>query len=258
MTGDLAACAELVKARDPARYRAAQIAPAPLRDALLVLYAFNAEIVHAAWSAREPALAEIRLQYWHDQVEALFAGRSTDHHPVLDALSRADWLQWQAGSDFLTLIAARRWDVRREPFPDTDALWAYLRATGGTLMAMGARVMRMKDHYDGAIRDYGQAAALAAFFVAVPGLKAHGRKPLPDEAPEALHALAQEALEKMEATRKMRLMRAALPVLLSASEARPVLKRVVRQPELVLSGGLERAPFRQRLRMLVNDVSGRW
>ena len=258
MTGDLAACAELVKARDPERYRAAHTAPAPLRDALLALYAFNAEVVHAAWGTREPALAEIRLQYWHDQVEALFAGRATDHHPVLNALSRADWLQWQASADFLALIGARRWDVWREPLTDTDALWAYLRATGGTLMAMGGRVMRMNDQYDPAIRDYGQAAALASFFVAVPALKAHGRQPLPDENPEALRALAQEALKKMEATRKMRLMRAAMPVLLSASEARPVLKRVVRQPELVLSGGLERAPFRQSLRMLVNDVVGRW
>ncbi|HHB81064.1 MAG TPA: hypothetical protein ENK83_04865, partial [Aliiroseovarius sp.] len=158
---DIEACAELVRARDPDRFRIARLARAPLRDALMVLYAFNAEVVHAAWGTQEPNLAEIRLQYWHDQIEALFAGRATDHHPVLNALARAEWLQWQAARDFLGLIDARRWDVWREPFADTDALLTYLDATGGNLMAMGARIVRMSDHFDPAIRRYGSAAALA-------------------------------------------------------------------------------------------------
>ena len=253
MTDDLAACADLVRARDPERFGVARLARAPLRDALMVLYAFNAEVVHAAWGAQEPALAEIRLQYWHDQTEALFAGKPTDHHPVLNALARADWLQWQASSDFLGLIDARRWDVWREPFADTDALLTYLGATGGNLMAMGARVVRMNEHYDNAIRRYGRAAALAAFFVAVPALKARGRQPLADESPGALAALARNALADLRVQPQMR---RARMVMLSASEARPLLKRVARQPDLVLTGGLERSQFRKRLRMLRCDMFG--
>ena len=248
----------MLQSRDPARFRVARLARAPLRDALLLLYAFNAEVVHAAWGTQEPALAEIRLQYWFDQVEALFGGKPTDNHPVLNALARAEWLQWQARSDFLGLIDARRWDVWRDPFADTDALLAYLHATGGNLMAMGARVVRMSDHYDGVIRRYGRAAALAAFFAAVPALKACGRQPLPDESPEALAALAGTALADLRAPRGQAQMKPARIIMLSASEAQPMLQRVVRQPELVLTGGLQRSEFRKRLRAIRCGLFGPW
>ncbi len=257
-SADFAACAELVEKRDPQRFRTAMTAPEGPRRGLLALYAFNAEISHVAWATREPGLAEIRLQYWHDQIEALTSQAPTDPHPVLNALRQVEEMKWLARADFTALITARRWDVWSEPFENVDAMQAYLLATGGGLMAMGARVMGMNDQYDPAIRQYGQAAALAAFFIAVPVLKARGRRPLPVARPERLAALAKEALEKLDAARGKPLMGVALPVLLSATEARPVLKRVMKDPERVLHGGLERAPFRQRLRAAACQISGRW
>ncbi len=254
---DIAVCGELVAARDPARFRAAMAAPAGAREALLALYAFNAELAHAPWAAREPGLAMIRLQYWHDQIEALFAGAPVDAHPVLNALACTKGVHALAKADFTGLVAARRWDVWREPFADNEAMQAYLRATGGALMAMGARLLGLEEGDEPAMRAYGQASALAAFFVAVPALKARGRHPLPDESPAQLARLAGEALAQMEATRPRRGMKAALPVLLSASEARPVLEHVMRAPQKVLAGGLERSQFRQRARLLTCQILGR-
>ncbi len=254
----MATCAELVAARDPVRFRAAMAAPDAARPGLLALYAFNAEILHAIWATREPGLAEIRLQYWHDQVEALFSGGASDAHPVLNALGQVEGMRALPVADFTGLIAARRWDIWTQPFADTAALQAYLRATGGGLMAMGARLLGVEAQHDPALRDFGQAAALAAFFAATPALKARGRAPLPDESPQALQALAGEALAVIDALPGGRVRRLAAPVLLSASEARPVLKRVLRAPHMVLSGGLERSEFRQRLRALRLQVLGGW
>ncbi len=255
---DMRACRELVRRRDPVRYRAAMTAPAPMRDGLLTLYALNAEVVRAAWGAREPMLAEIRLQYWHDQLEALLRGDTVDAHPVLSTLARARWLHRLGGEDLAGLIEARRWDTRRESFADAEALWAYLDATGGGLMAMGARIAGMSAPHDREIRRHGRAGALAAFLIAVPALKAHGRRPLPDESPAAIRTLARQALEDLESSRKLGRMAPARPLLLTACEARPVLRRVLQRPGLVLSGGLERSLFRQRLRRLLCALPGRW
>ncbi len=252
------ACAEMVKTRDPDRYRATLTAPAEARGALFAIYAFNTEVFHAVWATYEPGLAEIRLQYWIDQIEALFQGKATDPHPVIDALRCEDNIRWLAKSDFTDLIQARRWDAYSDPFDDEAALRAYLTATGGNLMAMAARVLGLNDHYDYLIRNYGYAAGLAAFLQAVPKLKARGRQPLPDEAEGALRALATDALTKMDATKKHRVMATALPAMLAASEARPVLKMVTRNPSLVLKGQLTRAPIQRNWRALWCQALRRW
>lgn len=224
----------------------------------MALYAFNAEIAHAPWATREPNLAMIRLQYWYDQIEALFAAEPVDKHPALNVLRRLEVLKKLEKTDFTGLIDARRWDVWSEPFGDTEEMQAYLRATGGALMAMGARLLGVDEQHDGAMRAYGQASALAAFFVAVPVLMAHGHRPLVMQEPAVLAALAGEALAKMDAVGNERGLRAALPVLLSVSEARPVLRRVMDDPGRVLAGRLERSPFRQRARLLACQALGRW
>ena len=255
---DIQACADIVQTRDPARFRGAMAAPPEMRGGLMVIYALNAELVQAAWAPQEPALAEIRLQYWHEQLEAVFGGKATDAHPALRAMARADWRQWLAKADLLRLIEARRRDVLRAPFADAQALWAYLDATGGAMMAMGARILRMDDHYDPDIRRYGRAGALAAYLVAVPALKASGRQPLPDKRPAAIVALAREALADLDAPRRHRLMARAGPAMLTASEARPVLRQVLRQPALVLTGGLERSAFRKQMRALACELFHLW
>ena len=254
----LETCADLVKIRDPDRYRAAMAAPAETQSALFALYAFNTEVFHAVWATNEPGLAEIRLQYWHDQIDALYRGTPTDPHPVLDALRGEDRLKWVAKEDFHRLITARRWDAYTAPFEDETALRAYLMATGGTVMAMASRILGMRDDYDPAIRNFGYAAGLAAFLQAVPKLKAHGRQPLPDESDAALRNLAADAVAKMDATKKHRLMAVANPAMLAASEARPVLKMVIATPSKVRTGDLNRAPIQQKWRAMWLQILDRW
>jgi phytoene/squalene synthetase len=66
----LEACAALVERSDPDRFRVAMAAPPAAREVLFPLYAFNLEVARAPWATREPMLAEMRLQWWRDQVEA--------------------------------------------------------------------------------------------------------------------------------------------------------------------------------------------
>lgn len=253
-------CAKLLEQADPARFRAAMTAPPEARANLFALYAFNVEISQAVWSSHEPLLCEIRLQYWADQVAAAYQNQAVDAHPVMTPLAEVIKAGGLCERDFKALIEARRGEVSSQVFEDEAALKSYLSATGGTLMAMAGKLLSMRDDYDGALRDYGAAAALAAFLLAVPELKARGRQPLPDESHAALRKLAGEALAAMDKARasRARSMGAAMPAFLTATEARPILKRVLRQPSLVLKGGLERPEFRRRLRAAYCQVFSRW
>src|ERR1700749_1787963 len=68
-----------VRAADPDRYFSALFAPAPLRPALLALYAFNHEVARIAETVREPMLGAIRLEWWRETVEQAARGAPRNH-----------------------------------------------------------------------------------------------------------------------------------------------------------------------------------
>ena len=81
------ACAPLVEAGDPDRFLTVMAAPMPLRPRLWPLYAYNLEIARAPWASSEPMVAEMRLQWWIDTVEAMGRGTLRPGHEVTDGLA---------------------------------------------------------------------------------------------------------------------------------------------------------------------------
>lgn len=80
------ALADFVKEQDPVFYWSVLFAPSDKRDALLSLYAFALEIKRIPTLVSEPALGEIRMQWW---IDGLLGERSAEliSHPVGEALS---------------------------------------------------------------------------------------------------------------------------------------------------------------------------
>ncbi len=251
------ACAELVKQADPVRFRAAMTAPPDKRAGLFALYAFNVEMSRIPWSVAEPMLAGIRLQYWRDQLATAYQGQAVDPHPVMSELARqipkGTWQQ----DDLQDLITARLWDVEATPFADQSAFDTYLRQTGGQIMVLGMQHLDPAFDAANAARDFGQAAALAAFLTALPRFAALGRAPLSDDTPQTLRKLATDALNSLNVAGKSLRESRLMPALLCASEARPILKRIRKNPSLVLQGDLERSDFHQRLRAVSCQIRNR-
>jgi phytoene synthase len=75
-----------LKQRDRERWLSTLWAPAAARPALLALHAFDLEQQRVVAEAREPMLAEIRLAWWREQLEALAIGRLAPPQPLLRAL----------------------------------------------------------------------------------------------------------------------------------------------------------------------------
>lgn len=256
----LEACAALVRRADPDRFAPAMTAPEADRALLWPLYAFNLEVARAAWASPEPLIAQMRLQFWADTLDEAAGSTPPRAHEVaapLTAMLRATALPV---APLAALVQARRWDTGREGFADAAALWAYLEATSGNLMQGAVRLLGGGPGADAAALALGRAQGLANWLVAVPALEAAGRRPLPDPAPGAISELARAGLSWLAQARADRgkLPRRALPALLAAWQAGPVLQRAAHSPGAVAAGALRSSEFRRRGTLLLRAVSGRW
>jgi phytoene synthase len=133
-------CHELVRAADKDRFLASLFAPDQLRPRLLALYAFNIEIARIRETVSEVMLGEIRLKWWHDAIENLYAGTSTGH-PVIEALAPAVAEAQLPKQAFANMIAARQFDLYDDPMPSLTALEGYLGETSSMLIQLAAMVL---------------------------------------------------------------------------------------------------------------------
>ena len=112
---------DTVRAADHDRYLSALYAPAEKRDALLALYAFNAEIAGVRDRIREALPGEVRLQWWRDVIksDAPDAGAG---HPLAEALMRI-------------------FDLYDDPMPSRTDLEGYCGETASALIQLAALVL---------------------------------------------------------------------------------------------------------------------
>ncbi|MBL4917541.1 squalene/phytoene synthase family protein [Szabonella alba] len=253
------ACAALVERADPARFAAVMAAPRGLRADLFTLYAFNLEVARAPWASAEPLVAEMRLQWWRDAAEAAGRGAPPPAHEVMGPMARLIAARCLPGDVLDALIAARRWDIYREPFEDQAAFDAYLDATGGGLIWLAALICGAGSEAEAPARAAGRAAGLAAYLQAVPELEARGRIPLVDGREAAVAGLARRGLDSLAMARKGRAaLRQAAPALIPVCHAEPLLRRAARDPGRVAAGALQISEFTLRWRLLQAGIAGRW
>lgn len=128
-------CADRVRTYDYDRYFAGLLAPAGPRRGLLALYALNLEVASVRELVSEPALREIRLQWWRDALVA-GRGRGTARHAVVAGL--APVLDLLPGADLERFLDARA----RSPGAAADpaALEAHARETAGALAGLAWRI----------------------------------------------------------------------------------------------------------------------
>ena len=249
-----------MRAGDPDRHAATLAAPEAARAALWPLYAFNLEIARAPWVTAEPMIAEMRLQFWTDVLDAIAAGKPPRAHHVAEPLAKV----WRGQNLPIALghemIAARHRDITRDAFGDAAALHAHLDATSGNLMWLAALTLGAGREAEATVRQMGMASGLANWFLAVPQLQAHGWSALPGASDVEIAALARDGLARLARARAARhkVCARAIPALLVGWQAGPILARAAKSPALVRAGGLQMSEFARRGQLLLRAVSGRW
>ncbi len=161
-------CAAQVRRVDRDRYLTALFVPAAARAHVLALYAFNSEIARAREVVSEPQLAAIRLQWWRETLEDLYAGRSRAQ-PIVEALADTIAGRGLSRVHFDRLIDAREADLADAPIATLAELEAYAENSSAPLLRLVLEVLGYRDgtgHI--AARDVGTAHALVGLLRAVP------------------------------------------------------------------------------------------
>ncbi len=247
------ACAEIVHRGDPDRFRAVMAAPVALRARLFPLYAMNVEVARAPWVTQEAMIAEMRLQWWRDVLGEIGNGGTPRAHEVTTPLAQI--LTPEMAQRLDGLVAARRWDIYRDPFADQGEFDAYIAATSGALyqVACGLAGADLAD----TAADFGYAAGVANWFLAVPQLEALGRIPLVDGRPQAVQALARTALARLHQAKAHPIPGQVKPVFWAGWQAQTLLRRAIADPKRVANGTLARSEARKRLSLLLKSSFGR-
>jgi len=251
----ISACADIVARGDPDRFLSAMTASVEQRKRLLPLYAFNIEVARVPWRTNEPMVAQMRLVWWRDQIEALGKGGPAKGHEVLEPLAALIKDANLPVSVLLAMIEARHWDIERVGFADIDALLAYLGATAGGLMWLSALALGAPKEMEPVARKIGLAHGIAAWLMAVPALKAAGRHPLPGKADEMVRVLVRTGLRALNEARATRF-KAATPALRAAWRAPSLLKQAARDPSSVRDGRLGQSEFMRRSGLLWKTFVG--
>lgn len=124
---------------DPDRYLSVLYAPADKRDALCVLYRFNAEIAGIRDRIHEPLPGEIRLQWWRD---ALAGGaQGTAGHPLASALWEVIATHRLPLDAFDRYLEARIFDLYEDPMPSRTDLEGYCGETASALIQLAGLVL---------------------------------------------------------------------------------------------------------------------
>jgi 15-cis-phytoene synthase len=254
------ALADLVAKGDPDRHAATLSAPQSVQSRLWPLYAFHLELGRAAWASREPFVAQMRVQFWADVLDAIGAGAPVPAHEVAGPLA----LLWREAGLPLALgqqmVAARDWDVSVRRFADDAELIAHFQATTGHLMWLAALALGAETRHETAVRQMALASGLANWLRAVPALRAAGCAPLPNEAPKAIATLAQTGLSALKTARaaRGRLPSNLTPVLLTGWQANAILRQAAQDPARVLAGALGQSEFAKRGSLALRALTGRW
>lgn len=125
-------CLEEVRRHDHDRYLTTLFLPPLQRADALALYAFNLEVARTREIVSEPILGQIRLQWWRETIEGIYAGTAREH-PVVEALSETCQRHNLDRRKIEALIDAREVDMDDGAPSDMPALEAYAANTSGCL-----------------------------------------------------------------------------------------------------------------------------
>lgn len=252
------ACAELVAKSDPMRFKTTMAAPVAARNVLFPIHAFCLEVAKAPWVTKESMIAEMRLQFWRDVLTEKAEGKPARAHEVAAPL--ADALDAQAAAALDVAVTARQWDIYRDPHADEAALHRYLHNSYVVPMHVAARCLGMPEEAVKPINRLGFAGALGRYFCAIPALVDHGRTPLVDGRPDAVAALAKEAVEKARwATQNFpKTPVSARAPLFDAMMHLPILRQAAKDPTAVLDGRLGQGALKRAFRLTAISQSRAW
>ncbi len=246
----LSYCGQEVRTHDRERFLTSLFAPSTHREALFALYAFNLEVAKTAEVVSEAMLGRIRLQWWREALDGIYAG-TPRKHAVVEPLGAAVHEYALPRELFDRLIDCRELDLEDAPLDDFVAFENYAAGTSGTVNRLAAMILGVREETAlQAAEHVGTAWAMIGLLRAIPFHAAQKRIFLPralidqhglqrsdlfelrrnDAIVGITKEIAEQAKGHLKAARKARghFSRAALAALLPATVAQQHLTKLAR------------------------------
>lgn len=181
-------CVELVREGDRDRYLTLLFAPEAARGHLAALAAFNLELARTRDQVSESLLGLIRLQWWREAVEEIRGGGRVREHQVAQALAAATRAHGLDTARMLAMVEARESELESTEPPSAAVFLDRADATAGNLLHLSLQVLGL----DAGSADLSAAATRIGRAYAASGL---ARSVLPDARRRQVR-LPREALER--------------------------------------------------------------
>ncbi|KAI0436050.1 Squalene/phytoene synthase [Xylaria telfairii] len=174
-------CAAQLRQSDYDSFLIRQFIPESRRDAYDAFRALNLELVRLPELVSNPAIGQLRMQFWRDAINNTFAGRPPKEpimillHAVLSRLAEADPLNSTSSIRFwlLRMVSTREKHMDNRPFPSLSALEDYAENTYSTLMYSTLAALSIQStHMDHLASHIGKACGIAALCRGIPVLAA--------------------------------------------------------------------------------------
>lgn len=185
-----------VREADHDRYLAALYAPAAKRDALMAIYAFNAEIAGVRDRIREALPGEVRLQWWRDTLSVPEDAGETGQ-PVADALRAAIAQYHLPLAAFENYLEARVFDLYDDPMPSRTDLEGYCGETASAVIQLASMVLD-PDAATGFAELAGHAGcaqAMTGLLLLLPRHRARGQCYIPADLLQAVGTSPEDFIE---------------------------------------------------------------
>ncbi|WP_374939322.1 phytoene/squalene synthase family protein [Mesorhizobium sp. NBSH29] len=264
-----------LKALDPDRYLSTLYAPPEKREALAVLYTFNAEIAAVRDRVREPLPGEIRLQWWRDIVEAQTPASG---HPLAEALLAVIAQEQLPPNAFSNMLEARIFDLYNDPMPSRNDLEGYCGETASAVIQLAAQILdrQAAPAFAETAGHAGCAQAIVGLIRLLPMHRSRGQCFVPADilsaagctveellagappaasAVEAMAALASQHLTTFEESAS-RLPQTLRPAYLPLAVTGIYRDRIVRSPMSALTQPVPVSLLRRQFRLLVRAARG--
>ncbi|MBO1080445.1 phytoene/squalene synthase family protein [Roseomonas haemaphysalidis] len=174
----LSELAASLRRNDPDRFLCALFAPPAQRETLFLLSAFDHELAWARAVTSTVMTGLIRLQWWRDVVEEAAGDAPPRQHEVAAPLCSAIREGRLNADALLPMIDAREAEVEEE-MPSADALWAFLRGTGGGHAVAAGQVLGAPANLVPALQAVGACSGMARMLRGIGPAAAQGRTLLP-------------------------------------------------------------------------------
>ena len=158
------------------RYLALLLMPEAVRDDILALMLFNAQIASIRDRVREALPGEVRLQWWRDVLAGEREGEARAH-PVASALLDVMARRNLSSVPLLAMCEARIFDLYDDPMPDRASYEGYAGETASAMLQMSALLIDPKSAAASATASghAGVAQAVAGHLMMLPITQARGQ-----------------------------------------------------------------------------------